>query len=81
MSITARVTNSPTVSAKITPQDRVLVTNYRINASALRIGDIFDVNASAASDGAHLVYNGTSQTWVATTNIDNVNTIISGGNF
>lgn len=81
MSITARVTNSTTVSAKVTPQDRVLVTNYRINASQLRLGDIFDVDTSAVSDGAHLVYSNTTQTWVATKNIDNVNTIISGGNF
>ena len=81
MSITARVINSPNITAQVTPQDRILVTNYRINAETLRIGDIFDVDASSVADGALLIYNGSTQTWVATTNLDNNNTIISGGNF
>jgi len=81
MSITARVRNSPTISAKITPQDRVLVTNYAVSTASLRIGDLFDIDASTATDGAHLVYNGNTQVWEATTQIDNLNTIINGGGY
>ena len=67
------------IKAKVTPQNKILVTNYALNASTLRIGDVFDVDASAATDGSILVYDGTS--WVAKNNLDNQNTIINGGNF
>jgi hypothetical protein len=69
------------IKAKITPQNRVLVTNYALNASTLRLGDVFDVDTSGASDGAFLVYNGDSEAWVATENLDNQNTIINGGSY
>lgn len=81
MSITARVVNNPSIQARVTPQDRVLVTNYRINASDLRIGEIFDVDDSSVTDGALLVYRANTENWVATVNLDNINTIINGGNF
>lgn len=81
MSITARVKNSSNVLAKITPQDRILVTNYAVNVGTIRFGDLFDVNTSTASDGAVLMYNGNTQVWEATTTIDNINTIINGGGY
>ena len=81
MSITARVVNNPLIQAKVTPQDRVLVTNYQINASTLRIADLFDVDASEKTDGAFLVYSANTDNWVATVTLDNINTIINGGNF
>jgi hypothetical protein len=52
MSITARLVNNPLIQARVTPQDRVLVTNYQINAATLRIADIFDVDATSVTDGA-----------------------------
>jgi len=81
MSITARLVNNPLIQARITPQDRVLVTNYQFNAATLRIGDVFDVDTSSATDGAFLVYSANTENWVATVNLDNINTIINGGNF
>lgn len=69
------------VKAKITPRRNVQVTNFKLNASTFRVGDIFDINTQNASDGAFLVYNGTNETWEATTNIDNQNTTINGGNY
>ena len=81
MSITARLVNNPLIQARITPQDRVLVTNYQISAATLRIGDVFDVDTSSVIDGAFLVYSANTENWVATVNLDNINTIINGGNF
>ena len=81
MSISARLVNNPLIQARVTPQDRVLVTNYQINAATLRIADIFDVDATSVTDGAFLVYRANTSNWVATVNLDNINTIINGGNF
>ena len=81
MSITARVTNNPLIQARVTPQDRVLVTNYQINANTLRIGDLFNVDTSAAIDGSFLIYNASLDRWNASVSLDNINTIINGGNF
>jgi len=69
------------IKAKITPRRNVQVTNFKLNASTFRVGDIFDINTQNASDGAHLVYNGSTETWEATTKIDNVNTTINGGSY
>ena len=58
-----------------------MVTNYQLNAATLRLGDLFDVDTSSNSDGAVILYNSTSAKWEATTEMDNINTIINGGNF
>lgn len=58
-----------------------MVTNYQLNAATLRLGDLFDVDISSNSDGAVILYNSTSAKWEATTEMDNINTIINGGNF
>lgn len=69
------------IKAKLTPRKNVQVTNFKLNASTMRVGDIFDINTQNASDGAHLVYNESDETWEATTKIDNVNTTINGGHY
>lgn len=45
------------------------------------MADIFDVDATGQTDGAVLLYDATSSKWIATTHMDNMNTIINGGNF
>jgi hypothetical protein len=69
------------IKAKITPQNKFQVTNYQINASTIKMGDLFDVNTSGEEDGAVLLYNGNTNNWEATRFMDNINTIINGGNF
>jgi|TARA_B110000503_G_C7147540_1_gene413657 hypothetical protein len=69
------------IKARITPNQNLLVTNYQINAATIRLGDLFDVDGSGTTDGAVILYNGTTSKWVATTQMDNINTIINGGNF
>lgn len=82
MAISAKVqNNSTTVKAKVTPQDKLLVTNYTINASTIRLNELFDVNATNPLDGSMLIYNGSTTNWEATIRLDNNNQIISGGNY
>ncbi|MDB9983385.1 hypothetical protein OAD54_01415 [Candidatus Pelagibacter sp.] len=48
---------------------------------ALSTYKLSDVDNSLVADGAILVYDGTSQKYTATTNLDNANTTIIGGSF
>jgi hypothetical protein len=34
------------IKARITPNQNFLVTNYQINASTIRLGDLFDIDCS-----------------------------------
>jgi hypothetical protein len=81
MDISVRISPNPKLKARITPNQNLLVTNYQINAETIMLGDIFDVDASGTTDGAVILYNGTTSRWVATTQMNNANTIINGGNF
>jgi len=79
--IKAKLAQTQTIAAKLTPNQSFLVTNYQINASSVSLGDLLDVSVSGATDGAVLLYSGSSAKWVATAQMDNSNTIINGGNF
>jgi len=81
MSVKARVSQARTIGAKVTPNQNLLVTNYQINASTIRLEDLFDVNGASTTDGAVMLYNSGTSKWVATTQIDNTSTIIDGGTF
>ena len=58
----------------------------KIVAQTLKIGnvsltDLTDINASGTTDGAVLIYNGTSAQWDTTTIVGNINTNITGGTY
>ena len=68
------------IKAKLTPNQNLLVTNYQINAASIMLGDLFNVDATGQTDGAVIIYNATTSKWTATTQVDNINTTINGGN-
>lgn len=58
----------------------------KIVAQTLKVGnvsltDLTDINSSGTTDGAVLMYNGTSSQWDATALIANSNTNITGGTY
>lgn len=81
MSIKAVVTQGNKTTAKVTPQQNILVTNYQVSASTLTLGDITDVTVGNLQDGALLTYDSANQTWRAQTVIENPNTEVNGGFF
>ena len=83
MTISAKVTtNINNIQAKVTPQDRILVTQYAVNAANLRLNDLFNVSTGDdPADGSLLVYNGVASLWEATVTLDQQKQIISGGNY
>jgi|13_taG_2_1085334.scaffolds.fasta_scaffold06958_3 hypothetical protein len=69
------------IKARITPNQKLLVTNYRLNANTLRLSDIFDVEASNAQSGGLLIYNATTELWEAENIVENPGTQINGGDY
>ena len=81
MNIKAVVTQGTTTTAKVTPQQNILVTNYQVSTSNITLDDLSDVVTGNLQDGALLTYDQPSQTWRAQTVIENPNTEINGGFF
>lgn len=79
--IVARVTNNRNITAKVTPQNEILVTNYQVNSSTIKIDDLIDVQVGNLQDGALLSYDANTETWKALSVIENPNTEINGGFF
>lgn len=79
--IVARVTNNRNITAKVTPQNEILVTNYQVNSSTVKIDDLLDVQVGNLQDGALLSYDANTETWKALSVIENPNTEINGGFF
>lgn len=79
--IVARVTNSRNITAKVTPQNEILVTNYQVNSSTVKLDDLLDVQVGNLQDGALLSYDSNTETWKALSVIENPNTEINGGFF
>lgn len=72
---------SNNIKAKITPQKNLLVQSIAINRGSIKLGDLSDIDVTAISDGAMLVYNGNNSVWEAKVEMKNNNTIFNGGFF
>jgi hypothetical protein len=81
MTIRAVVSQGIQTTAKVTPQQNILVTNYQVSTSNITLDDLSDVVVGNLQDGALLAYDQTSQSWRAQTVIENPNTEINGGFF
>jgi hypothetical protein len=81
MVIKATVTPNGTTTARVTPQQSILVTNYQVNTSSVTLNDLVDVETGNLQDGALLSYNANTQSWKAITSIENPNTEVNGGFF
>ena len=81
MNIKATVVQGIQTSAKVTPQQNILVANYQVSTSNITLGDLADVVEGNLQDGALLIYDATTQVWRARTSIDNPNTEVNGGFF
>jgi len=81
MTIKATVTQNGKTTAKVTPQQNILVTNYQVSSSNITLNDLVDVEVGNLQDGALLSYNQNTQSWKAITSIENPNTEVNGGFF
>jgi hypothetical protein len=81
MSIKAIITPNGRTTAKVTPQQNVLVTNYQVSTSNITLDDLINIDATNPPDGALLTYVAQTQTWKALNIIENPNTEVNGGFF
>jgi hypothetical protein len=81
MSIKATVTQGGKTTAKVTPQQNILVTNYQVSTSNIALNDLIDVETGNLQDGALLTYSSNTNTWRALSVIENPNTEVNGGFF
>lgn len=75
------VVDQTLTTAKVTPQQEVLVTRGLINTGNMELADLVDVVVGMPKDGSLLTYNGDSGKWEAKTIIENKNTEFNGGHF
>lgn len=71
------VTGNNTLIKKVTVGTPI----RRVTAGGFTISNLGGVDVTGVSDGAMLVYNDGTENFEATTNIDNANTNLNGGNF
>jgi len=81
MSIKVTVTQGGKTTAKVTPQQNILVTNYQVSTSNIALNDLIDVETGNLQDGALLTYSSNTNTWRALSVIENPNTEVNGGFF
>lgn len=81
MSINAVVTQGIQTTAKVTPQQNILVTNYQVSTTNITLNDLVNVVIENPQDGSLLIYEYSTQTWRAKNSIDNANTEVNGGFF
>jgi hypothetical protein len=77
MAIRVSVSGRNTIVKKVT----VGVPIRKVSSSGGFIKTLGDVDLTNLSDGALLVYNGSTENFDAKTNINNTNTDLNGGNF
>ena len=81
MSIKAKIRNTGKLKGKANAQQEIVATTMKIQAGALSLGDLADVNTSGQSDGVMMMYDGTAGEYKVTTQIDNENLNIIGGTY
>lgn len=81
MTIKAVVNQGIQTTAKVTPQQNILVTNYQVSTSNIQLDDLNDVAVGNLQDGSLLIYEESTQSWRARTSIDNASTEVNGGFF
>lgn len=81
MSITATIRPNGPIKGSISNLGTQLQARTVALGAPVSLSNLADVDMSAVSDGAVLVYNGTTNKFVAQTTVENNNTRIVGGSF
>lgn len=75
---TGRINQNQRIAGKVKGDPNKIVAQT-LKVGNVALTDLTDINAAGTSDGAILMYNGSTTQWDATTTAENENLIISGG--
>ncbi len=72
----------PTIKAKVqTNQSQIVAKKLAIGQFSIVMSDIADVDTSGQTDGAMMIFDGTTGKYKMTTTINNENLSLSGGTY
>tara|TARA_Y100000389_G_scaffold199082_1_gene236796 strand:+ start:7090 stop:7341 length:252 start_codon:yes stop_codon:yes gene_type:complete len=74
-------TTSGPIKTRLTSQQELQVSKFTVSTQTQTLTGLSDVNTTNLSDGAMLIYNGTTEVFEARPDVDNPNTKIIGGSF
>lgn len=79
--IKAKIRQTNRIAGQTKQQNEIIAQTVTVNAGNITLSDLGDVNASGKSDGALMIYNGTTGKYDITPNIENENLNINGGTY
>tara|TARA_B100001094_G_scaffold158075_1_gene152970 strand:+ start:253 stop:498 length:246 start_codon:yes stop_codon:yes gene_type:complete len=81
MAIKGSVRQQNNIKTTVHGKKEIVASTVKLNALNLSLGDLADVNTANKSDGAMLMYNGTTNQYENKNELENENLIIGGGAF
>ena len=81
MAIKGSVRQQNNIKSKVSGKKEIVAQTVALNAQTLSLGDLADVNTANKSDGAMLMFNGTTNQYENKQELENENLIIGGGAF
>tara|TARA_B100000902_G_scaffold366011_1_gene387438 strand:- start:171 stop:416 length:246 start_codon:yes stop_codon:yes gene_type:complete len=81
MAIKGSVRQQNNIKTTVKGKKEIVASTVKLNALNLSLGDLADVNTLNKTDGAMLMYNGTTNQYENKNELENENLIIGGGAF
>ena len=79
--IKAKIRQTNRIAGQTKQQNEIVAQTVKLNKGDITLSDLNDVNASGQTDGAMMIYNGTTGKYDITPNIENENLNIKGGTY
>ena len=81
MAIKGKVRQQNNIKTTVHGKKEIVASTVALNSQTLSLGDLADVNTANKSDGAMLMYNGTTNQYENKQELENENLVIGGGVF
>jgi len=81
MSIKGKIRQTNKIKGKQTGQNQIVAKSVKVSEFDLSLGDLSNVNAAGQTDGAIMIYDGTTGEYKITTQVENENLNIIGGTY
>jgi len=81
MSIKGKIRQTNKIKGKQTGQNQIVAKSVKVSEFDLSLGDLSNVNAVGQTDGAIMIYDGTTGEYKITTQVENENLNIIGGTY